>query len=73
MSGENTESRVDDDPSVADRSTAGPFDSGSETVADGGGTLDSSVARCWHALDRGWQALLLGLVIVAAHLFAQLI
>ena len=29
---------------------------------------ESSLARRWQELDRGWQALLLGLAIVAVHL-----
>ena len=44
-----------DEGSRADRSTAGA-----------GGLVDR-----WTALDRGWQALALGLGIVAAHLLGQ--
>ncbi|ELZ59404.1 MULTISPECIES: hypothetical protein [Halorubrum] len=45
---------------------AGPGDPTAEGSAADGGVVDR-----WTALDRGWQALALGLVIVAAHLVGQ--
>lgn len=36
-----------------------------------GGGESTRLARRWRALDRGWQALLLGLGIVAVHLAVQ--
>lgn len=57
--------------------TAGDAGSGT-TDADARGTTDddahgtgSPLADRWIALDRGWQALALGLGIVAAHLAGQ--
>lgn len=35
------------------------------------GVEGTRLARRWQALDRGWQALLLGLAIVAVHLVIQ--
>ncbi|WP_066411446.1 hypothetical protein [Halorubrum aethiopicum] len=36
---------------------------------DGSGSVDGTrLARRWRSLDRGWQALCLGLAIVAAHI-----
>ncbi|MFW5917034.1 MAG: hypothetical protein ACOCRD_01345 [Halorubrum sp.] len=39
--------------------------------ADGADGTGSPLADRWVALDRGWQALALGLVIVAAHVAGQ--
>ncbi|MFC5133316.1 MULTISPECIES: hypothetical protein [Haloferacaceae] len=36
-----------------------------------GGVEGTRLARRWQALDRGWQALLLGLAVVAVHLVIQ--
>ena len=44
----------------------GPGNVGGSTGAD-----DTRLARRWRALDRGWQALLLGLSIVAVQLALQ--
>ncbi|WP_199233597.1 hypothetical protein [Halorubrum sp. SP9] len=48
-------------------------DAADGTDARSGATdgADSSLVDRWTALDRGWQALALGLGIVAAHLVGQ--
>ncbi|GAA0724581.1 hypothetical protein J2744_002392 [Halorubrum trapanicum] len=44
---------------------------GDEGAGADGSTVDDGIVDRWTALDRGWQALALGLGIVAAHLVGQ--
>jgi hypothetical protein len=44
---------------------------GTNAQPDAAGETDPSLVDRWTALDRGWQALALGLGIVAAHLVGQ--
>lgn len=42
-------------------------DPGDDAVIDGTGDTGSPIVDRWVTLDRGWQALVLGLAIVGAH------
>jgi hypothetical protein len=44
---------------------------GTDARPDAADATDPSLVDRWTALDRGWQALALGLGIVAAHLVGQ--
>ncbi|WP_434522860.1 hypothetical protein [Halorubrum sp. AS12] len=44
---------------------------GDERAESDGSAADTGVVDRWTALDRGWQALALGLGIVAVHLVGQ--
>ncbi|GAA0522186.1 hypothetical protein SAMN04488066_10563 [Halorubrum aquaticum] len=51
-----------------DGAIAGGAGDDTDDVAAGADGDETRLSRRWRALDRGWQALCLGLAIVAAHL-----
>ncbi|WP_166377284.1 hypothetical protein [Halorubrum sp. BOL3-1] len=44
---------------------------GDDRTRSGGSAAETGLVDRWTALDRGWQALALGLGVVAAHLVGQ--
>jgi hypothetical protein len=59
-------------PEAGDGPSGGTVDGDSDAVDDGPTGTGSPLVDRWTALDRGWQALALGLGIVAAHAAGQL-
>jgi len=49
---------------MTDRDRANTDDAGDDTAST---PVHSPLARRWRQLDRGWQALCLGLLVVAVH------
>ena len=64
---------VSDAADAPDERAEAPSDraNGPEDRSDAGGGTGSPLVDRWTALDRGWQALALGLGVVAAHAAGQ--